>query len=412
MSPHPENARTVLISGASIAGPALAYWLHEYGFATTIVERADGIRPGGQTVDLRGAGKVVAQRMGLEEAVRAASTGEEGVAFVDRSGRTRAAFGADAFGGEGLVAELEILRGELAELLYERTRTSTDYLFGDRIAVLDDQGDRVHVTFDSGLVRDFDLVVAADGIGSRTRRLVFGDEPTFRSLGMYTAYATIPRAESDGTWARWYNATGGRVITLRPDTLGTTRALLTLPARGEGYEKQSPDEQRALLKRTFADAGWEAPRVVAALDDASDLYFELTGQVRTPHWSRGRVALVGDAGYCASPISGMGTSLALVGAYVLAGELAAHPDHRDAFAAYERVLRPYVDKAQQLPPFTPRIAQPRTRVGIRVLNTALWAASRPWVGRLGKNKRLSPPAQEIDLPDYSRWSEESSAATS
>ncbi|WP_375424620.1 FAD-dependent monooxygenase [uncultured Friedmanniella sp.] len=394
------TSRTVLISGASIAGPALAHWLNVYGFTTTVVERADGIRPGGQTVDLRGAGREVARRMGIEDAVRAATTGEQGVRFVDATGATRAEFGADAYDGEGFVAELEILRGELATLLHEHTRDHTEYLFGDRISGLDDQPGRVRVTFDSGLERDFDLVVAADGIGSRTRRLVFGDEPQFRSLGMYTAYLTMPRAESDGTWARWYNATGGRVITLRPDNLGTTRALLTLPARGEGYERQPVDEQRALLKRTFVDAGWEAPRVVAALDGADDLYFELTGQVRTPHWSRGRVALVGDAGYCASPISGMGTSLALVGAYVLAGELAASEDHRQAFAAYERLLRPYVDKAQQLPPFTPRIAQPRTRAGIQVLNSALWLGSRPWVSRLGRSKRLSPPADAFELPDY------------
>lgn len=400
VTPARPAARTVLISGASIAGPALAYWLNRYGFTTTIVERADGIRAGGQTVDLRGAGREVARRMGLEDAVRGASTGEAGVAFVDASGRVRAAFGADAFGGEGLVSELEILRGDLAELLHERTLDQTEYVFNDRIAAVAEEPGRARVSFDSGHERDFDLVVAADGIGSRTRRLVFGDEPTFRSLGMYTAYLTIPRAEADGTWARWYNATGGRVITLRPDNVGTTRALLTLPARGEGYEQQTAPQQKELLRSTFATAGWEAPRVVAALDDADDLYFELTGQVRTPHWSKGRVALLGDAGYCASPITGMGTSLALVGAYVLAGELAASDDHQRAFAAYERILRPYVDLAQKLPPFTPRVAQPRTRAGIVALNSALSLAAKPWVRRLGTNKRLSPPAEQIDLPDY------------
>ena len=305
---------TVLISGASIAGPALAYWMQRYGRPTVIVERAAGIRSGGQTVDLRGAGRVVAQRMGIEDAVRAASTGDDGIAFVDATNATRAAFPAHAYGGEGFVAELEILRGELANLLYERTREGTGYIFEDSICGLDDDQDRMRVSFQRGPDRDVDVVVAADGMGSATRALVFGSETRIRSLGVYTAYFTIPRSESDGSWARWYNAAGGLVITLRPDNLGTTRALLTFPAREPGYEKLGVDAQRDLLRRTFAQAGWEAPRVLDALGATPDLYLELIGQVRTPRWTRGRFALLGDAGYCASPISGMGTSLALVGA--------------------------------------------------------------------------------------------------
>ena len=389
-------SRTVLISGASIAGPTLAYWLHRHGMKPIIVERSDGIRPGGQTVDLRGAGRTVAQRMGIEEAVRSASTGEEGVAFVDADNVIQAAFPVGGSGGEGFVAELEILRGELADLLYERTRDDTEYLFGDRISALADGPDQIVASFDRGPDRAVDLVVAADGIGSRTRRLVLGAETTIRSLGTYTAYLTIPRADTDGSWARWYNAPGGRVIALRPDNRGTTCALLTFLSGPRGYENLDLDGQKHLLRRTFADAGWEVQRVLDALDDAPDLYLEQTGQVRASSWSRGRFALLGDAGYCASPISGMGTSLALVGAYVLAGELARQPDHRDAFAAYESVMRPYVGRAQRLPPFTPRAALPRSRAGIRVLNTALNVASRPPLNRLGG----SPPAEAIALPTY------------
>ncbi|MEU8074788.1 FAD-dependent monooxygenase [Catellatospora citrea] len=393
------TGRRVLVSGASIAGPALAHWLREYGMTAVVVERHDGIRPGGQTVDLRGAGRTVARRMGIEDAVRARSTGEDGVAFVDARNRVKAAFPAQAFGGEGFVAELEILRGELADLLHERTRGHTEYVFGDRITAVDDRDDEVRVSFAHGADRAFDLVVAADGIGSTTRELVFGGAARVVPLGLYTSYLTVPLAASDGSWARWHNAPGGRVVALRPDNLGTTRALMSFLCPPRGYERLPVGEQKELLRRVFAGVGWEAPRVLRALGDADEFYCELVGQVRAPRWSRGRVALVGDAGYCASPISGMGTSLALVGAYVLAGELASHSSHRDAFAAYERIMRPYVAQAQHLPPFTPRIAHPRSRFGIGVLNTLLATAANPLVQRVAA-RFLSPPADRIDLPDY------------
>ena len=394
------TTRRVLISGASIAGPALAYWLNEFGIDTVVVERAEGIRPGGQTVDLRGAGRIVAQRMGIEDAVRAAFTGEDGVAFVDENNVTKAAFGVDAFGGEGFVAELEILRGELANLLYQRTRDSSEYLFGDRITALTETAGAMHVGFERGAARDFDLVVAADGIGSSTRKLVFGEETTVKSLGLYTAYLTIPRADSDGSWARWHNAPGGRTLTLRPDNLGTTRALMSFLSGPRGYDKLGAEQQKSLLRTVFRNVGWEAPRVLDGLDESADFYFEQIGQVYLPTWSRGRFAVLGDAGYCASPISGMGTSLALVGAYVLAGELAGHADHADAFRSYEAIMRPYVRQAQHLPPFVPRVASPRTTTGIRVLNALLAVAARPQVRRLG-SKLFTPPADAIDLPEYS-----------
>ena len=196
-------SHTVLICDAGIAGPALAYWLHEHGMTPIVVERAKAIRPGGQTVDLRGAGRTVAQRMGIEEAVRDASTGEKGVAFVNRDNTTKAAFGSDQFAGDGPVAELEILRGQLAELLHDRTREHTEYLFGDHITALGHTGEKVRVTFANGPARDVDLVVAADGIRSATRSLVFGSEARIHPLGLYTAYFTIPRGSTDGDWARW-----------------------------------------------------------------------------------------------------------------------------------------------------------------------------------------------------------------
>ena len=246
---------SVLISGASIAGPALASWLHRYGFEVTVIERAAELRSGGQNVDVRGAGREVARRMGLEDAIRAATTGEAGVRFVDADDRTIASFAAGSSDSDGPTAELEILRGDLARLLVEQTADEVEYVFGDHITGLEDDGTGVQVAFAHGAARSFDLVVAADGIRSSTRALVLGDEPVVKPLGMYTAYLTIPRTETDTAWARWFNAPGGRTSTLRPDNVGTTRATLSFMSEPRGYERWDSAGQRDVLRQRFAGRG-------------------------------------------------------------------------------------------------------------------------------------------------------------
>jgi 2-polyprenyl-6-methoxyphenol hydroxylase-like FAD-dependent oxidoreductase len=392
-------ARNVLITGASIAGPVLAWWLSRFGMKATVVERSREFRDGGQNIDVRGAGRTVLQRMGLDEAVAQRSTGEEGLAFVDEADHYRAEFGAEEFGANGPTAEREILRGDLARLLYEYSRGQADYVFGDRIVNLDDQGDAVEVTLEKGGRHRFDAVIAAEGIGSSTRKLLFGEAARRVPLDLYTSYFTIPRAASDGKIARWFNTPGGLSVVLRPDNKGTTRAILSVQQAPAGYEDLSPDQQKAFLKAKFAGAGWETPRVLAALDQADDFYFEAVGQVKLERWSKGRIALVGDAAYCASPISGMGTSLALVGAYVLAGELSRHEDPVRAFDAYERIMRPYVEQAQNVPKAGPRFMHPQTQTGISLQLGALHLASLPRIRKLS-GKLFSPPADKIDLPDY------------
>ncbi|XXY45044.1 FAD-dependent monooxygenase [Sorangium sp. So ce269] len=391
--------RTVLISGASIAGPALAFWLARHGFRPVVVERAGALRLGGQNIDVQGAAREVVRRMGIEGDIRAAATGEQGLRFVDEHNATRAELPAGSSDAGAFTKELEILRGDLARILYDHTRGATEYLFGDQITGLRDHGDRVTVSFERGAERDFDLVVAADGIRSRTRALIVGDEPRIRPLDLYASYFTIPRGPSDNAWARWYNAPGSRSILLRPDNVGTTRASLWFLSPTRGYERLSSAEQKALLVKVYAGAGWETPRVLAGLADAEDVYFDAVSQVMAPRWSHGRAALVGDAAYCPSPVSGMGASLSLVGAYVLAGELSRHANHRDAFAAYEKLMRPHVDRAQKLPPGVPWIAHPKSRLGISILHGVLRLAFSPLV-RPREGWSGSSAADKIELPDY------------
>ncbi len=404
---------TVLIAGASIAGPHLAYWLGRYGWDVTVVERAPAFRDGGQNVDVRGAGREVLRRGGLERTVRDATTGELGTRFVGDDGRTVAEFPVVASDTAGATAEVEVLRGDLARILVDATQDAAEYVWGDRITGLDDDGDGVDVTFEHGAARRFDLVVAADGIGSSTRALAFGEEVRIRSLGLDMTYLTIPRTADDVDWWRWYSGVGGRGVTLRPDRHGTTRAVLTevtkdretRPAtQGRGSDRRTPEAQRRHLIGRFEDLGWETQRVLDALGGSDtavpvEVYGESIGQVHAPRWSSGRVAITGDAAWCASPVSGMGTTLSLVGTYVLAGELAAHVDHRDGFRGYERVMRPFVARAQALPPGVPLVANPTSRAGVQAFRLVLrLAASR--AAAVARTRFFSPPADEFDLPEY------------
>ncbi|RYF56834.1 MAG: hypothetical protein EOO39_36185, partial [Cytophagaceae bacterium] len=206
---HPPEARKVLISGASIAGPTLAFWLAKYGFEVTVIERSASLRLGGQNIDVNGPAQTIAQKMGIEAAIRAANTGEVGLQFIGQTNQVAAAFPKES--SMSGTQELEILRGDLVSILYEATREAVTYRFGDSITGLEQHPEDVAVTFSSGKTECFQFVIAADGVRSSTRRLVFGEEPLFKYLGLYTAYLTIPRQESDNDWWRWYTAVDRRI---------------------------------------------------------------------------------------------------------------------------------------------------------------------------------------------------------
>ncbi|WP_438301489.1 FAD-dependent monooxygenase [Pseudomonas sp. NMS19W] len=389
----------VLVSGASIAGPSLAYWLSRQGMDVTVVERAPAFRDGGQTIDVRGAGREVVQRMGLEELIRANTTEEKGIAFVDRNNRTKAFLGVKAFDGDGPIAELEILRGELARLLIQHSENRVKYRFGDSIAAVEDDGAQVLVRFEQGGEQIYDLVIVAEGIGSTTRNQVFGSEVHRRPLNLYTAYFTVPRQRSDGQVMRWYSVPGGRCVCLRPDNLGTTRAFLSFQQAPCGYEKLAQAEQKSLLKQMFADAGWETPRVLAALEETTDLYMEAVGQVKMPRWSRGASHWWGTRLIVLRRSAGWVQAWACAAPMCWPVSWGVMPITLRHLRLMKKSCGLTLRRRKACPALPPRLASPHSRLGIALGHAVLRMATAPGLKTLF-GKILSPKADALVLPDY------------
>lgn len=397
---------TVLISGAGVAGPALAYWLCEYGYRVVIVESAPGIRPGGQTVDLRGAGAQVVDRMRLHDAMRARALSQRGIAWVRSDGTRRAEMPVEAFDGNGLVSKLEILRGDLVDVLYSTISDRAEFRFGTRISALTADDDGVDVTLTDDTTLRADLVVGADGPHSAVRRLAFGPEERFvRPLGGYHAWFTAPDTVGLDGWFLMYQAPGGRNASMRPShDPALAKAGLAFRSDPLVYNRRDLDAQRQLLVDRMAGAGWQTDALLAAAAEADDFYFDAFAQVHMDSWYTGRYVLVGDAGYCASPLSGMGTSLALVGAYLLAGELGPAPARLgidrldDALARYGARMRPYVDRCQELPNGIDGYL-PKTRSDIVITAQVMkWMQRRPF--RPLAARKWFTTADAVELPDY------------
>ena len=378
----------VLVSGASVAGPALAYWLVRVGCRVTVVERAPTLRTAGQGLDVRDAARDVVKRMGIFDLMRDKSSHEEGMSFVDSNNRAFARFGVDTSGnGDSATCDIEILRGELAGILFDVTKDKVSYIFGDMVESLEEKAKEVDVHFSNGTpAMPFDLVVAADGIGSKIRGMVFGDDASHvRSLHSYISYFSIPRGDTDTMWSRIHWLKGGRNMVMRPDNQGRTRAFLGFGAYDKSDErlarfnkasKEGVPAQKALVQELFQDGDWEMSRILKGMHESDDFYMQDIGQVRLDRWSSGRVTVVGDAGYAPSPYTGMGTSIAFLGAYILAGEISRQPNNIPAaLESYERVFRPHVESIQKLLPGVPWIGYPQSKLGVRALETFVWGAS-------------------------------------
>ncbi|MFI7449763.1 FAD-dependent monooxygenase [Nonomuraea sp. NPDC049714] len=341
--------RKVLISGASIAGPALAFWLNRYGFDVTVVEKADTLRAGGYPIDVRGTALDVVERMGILPRLRDSHIDLRRLTFLDGDGSEVVSVNPHAVTGGVAGRDLEVRRGDLSDALYAAVRDDVEFLFNDSIDTLDQSGHGVDVTFRGGGKRTFDMVFGADGMHSRTREMLFGPEEQFhRFLGYCFAVFTMRNTFGLSHETVMWNTPGRAAALYAVGDDDEVHAFLNFAHPQPPFDAfPNPEAQRDLIATVFADAGWEVPGMLAAMRDSDDLFFDAVSQIRMPGWSSGRVALVGDAAYAPSFLTGQGTSLALVGAYMLAGSLADR-DHAEGFAAYEHDTREFVTLNQGL----------------------------------------------------------------
>jgi len=406
IGPQGARSRSVLISGARIAGPALAYWLDRYGFDVTVVERADTIRRGGYPIDVRGSAIDVVERMGVLPQLRSAHIHTRKLTFLDADGDPIAVIVPEQLAGGVTGRHIELPRGDLASVFYDLMRDrEIRYRFNESIDALHDDGAGVDVRFRSGRKQRFDLVIGADGLHSNTRALVFGPEPPFnRYLGFCFNLFSLPNDLGLSHEAVLYAEPGRAAGMYAVGDSDTVLAFLNFATDQPPFHSHTDaDAQRRRTADIFSDGGWQVPRLVAAMLRADDLYFDTVSQIHMPRWSSGRVALAGDAAHAPSFLSGQATSLALVGAYVLAGELAAHADPVDAFASYERMARPFMAANQALALSKGgSLLMPRTQQDLDARNAALAA--------IQASGKAPPRAQQSNqvhnsrrLPDCSRW---------
>ncbi|MGX1806764.1 FAD-dependent monooxygenase [Nocardia sp. NPDC055321] len=383
---------TVLISGASVAGPALAYWLHRYGFDVTVVEQAPAPRAGGQAIDFTGhTHMTVLERMGILDDLRARQTGKTDMVIVDADGVRQAGISGDFTGGD-----LEILRGDLAEVMYERTAAHCRYLFGDTVTALTETADGVHVEFAHAPARTFDLVFGCDGIHSRVRALAFGPEADYvRHRGYYYCIAGASHWESAEAGNRERAISYAHNVPGRLAVTGGSKAgqMYLFASPRLDYDRADVDAQRRIVAEKFAGMGWEVPGMLAELPGLDGFYLDSISKVSMKSFVRGRVALLGDAGY-GNTLAGFGTGLAVVGAYVLAGELAvAGGDHTVAFARYQEMMARYRRMSDGAHPG--RFLAPKTALGLRVRN---WFLDSRWFGVMAASAENSK--NDIELKNY------------
>ncbi|PVI05385.1 FAD/NAD(P)-binding domain-containing protein, partial [Periconia macrospinosa] len=418
------------VSGAGVAGSSLALMLARHPKLTpkpivTLIERSPVPRTTGQAIDIRGPGVHVIRNFGLEEKIRAKHTTEKGIAILGRHGKEVAHFEASGSADKQSFAtsEFEVLRGELVKVLMDEIEDSktesgvnVETIYGEMIHSVEEEADGVMVNFTNGKIDDqkYDLVIAADGMGSRTRSLMFPDK-AYQStectsfLGWYIGYCTVPRQEDDSDYWRWYNGPGGLCLHVRPHrgqkTVGVYFSIVNAEKRRypeyENVLSKGVEAQKALIRDRFKHMGWKTLHYLDGMDDADDFYMQQTAQVRTPKWTKGRCAIIGDAAHCTM---GIGTSLAFMDAYMISGELTKMKsnDGEEIAAAlnrYEETLRPYYESNSTMPWGFPQLANPQTQFGISISHIIVRIVS--WL-RLDKLMMAAFDQEEKEwkLPEY------------
>ena len=397
------NSRSVLISGAGIAGPTLAFWLKKAGFEPTVVEDSPALRKGGYLIDFWGLGYEIAERMNLAGDIKRLGYHMREMRIVDDRGERVAGFGINVFNELTGGRFVTLRRSDLSRLLVEKIKGQAEVIFGDEIVGLEEQADGVRVQFKQSGERQFDLVIGADGLHSNTRRLLFGTQNQFEKYLGYLIAAFEIRGyhPHDEDVYVIYNAPGrmlGRVA-LRDD-----RTLFLFVFAADVRKLPSVIDlaaQKAMLNERFGDGKWECTRILAELDRTEDLYFDRVSQIKMEAWSKGRVALLGDAAFCVSLMAGQGSALAMTAAYVLAGELArAGGQHRVGFANYEKLLRAYISSKQRGAERFAAAFAPRTRWGLFFRNQVIKACAIPGLARFAFGRDI---VDTLRLPEYA-WS--------
>ncbi|KAL3496316.1 oxidoreductase [Aspergillus germanicus] len=412
----------VLVVGASIAGPATAYWLAKAGASVTVIERFNDLRTNGQAVDIRSVGVTVMRKMGIESAIRDKPVPIEGLRFIGPNGKPYATINRTGNPEQqSLVSEYEILRGDLSRILFDLTKQNerVKYVFGEQVASIQQHGHSegpVTVEFQRGLpTAEFDLVVACDGTTSRTRALGLGCNVRdyMHPTNCWAAYFSTeddllgksklghPYSAPGGRWvAIGQNPGGGNLATFMKYSVGDEKTAMA-PFR-EAL-KQGTDAVKEYISTTYNGAGWMCDDILEAMLDSKDFYASEIVQIKLPSLYNGRFALVGDAGYAGA--AGAGTSLALVGAYVLAGEIKRHQgDIAAGLAAYNERMRPMIDDLQKTPPLLSTILAPQTAWGIWVRNAIFgfvcWTRIVELTHRFFSG--VFADGYRYNLPDYER----------